>query len=305
MSLRLKIYAGFIIICLLWGSSWAAVKLGLESIPPILSLGLRLSLASMILGVIIVLRRLQVPTDRKFWSLVFILCGTSFTIPFVMIYWAQIHVNSGLAAVLFATFPLWVAVLSHFILPHEQLTFSRIVGIGIGFIGVIVIFNKSFFNMTSTTFLSMSAIIMGAIIQASGLVALRKLGEKMHPVMLNFWPMLISTIVLFLASLVTEDYSNIQFDPKVIISLIYLSILCTVITFVIYFFLVKHIEAVILSLSAFVTPVIAMFIGVLVMGEDLTATVTLGSLIVLIGVGIATLGDYMTRRRQRQRNPAA
>jgi drug/metabolite transporter (DMT)-like permease len=299
MSVRLRIYFGFLVICLLWGSSWAAVKLGLETVPPLLSLGIRFFIASLILGLVILVRRLRVPTDKKFWKLVFLLCSTSFTIPFVLIYWAQIHVNSGLASVLFATFPFWVAILSHSFLPDERIASQRIVGMVIGFLGVSIIFKNGFSGVGSTMVLGMSAIIIGAIIQAYGLIALRRLGKKMHPVMLNFWPMLLSSIVLFTVSIGTEDYSAVLFDLKAVGSIIYLSIFCTVVTFVIYFWLIKHIEAVILSLSAFITPVIAVFIGVIMMGEGFTSTAYIGSTVVLMGVAVATIGDIVSVYRRK------
>jgi drug/metabolite transporter (DMT)-like permease len=145
----------------------------------------------------------------------------------------------------------------------------------------------------------MSAIIIGAIIQAFGLIALRRFGKQMHPVMLNFWSMLLSAVILSAVSIGTEEYSTVLFDIKTIGSLVYLSIFCTVVTFVIYFWLVKHMEAVILSLSAFITPVIAVFIGVLVMGEGFTTTAYIGSTIVLIGVAVATIGDLVAIYRRK------
>ena len=300
MSVRLRIYFGYFIICLLWGSSWAAVRLGLDTVPPFLSLGIRFCIASLILGFVILIRRMRVPTDKNFWKLVFILCSTSFTIPFILIYWAQIKVNSGFASVLFATFPFWVAIFSHLFLPDERITSQRIVGMVIGFLGVIVIFNNAFSDVSNTTYLGMIAIIIGAIIQAFGLIALRRFGKKIHPIVLNFWPMFLSTIILFAISIGTENYSAVLFDVKSIGSLVYLSIFCTVITFVIYFWLVKHIEVVILSLSAFITPVIAVFIGVLMMEEGFTSTAYIGSSIVLIGVAVATIGDLVAVYRRKK-----
>jgi drug/metabolite transporter (DMT)-like permease len=299
MSLRLRIYFGYFTICLLWGSSWAAVKLGLETIPTLLSLGIRFTIASIILGLIIAVKRLRVPTDKIFWLLVLILCSTSFTIPFVLIYWGQVRVNSGLSSVLFATFPLWVVILSQLFLPNERMTIQRIIGIIIAFLGVMIIFNNAFSDVSRTPLLGMSAIIVGAIIQSFGLIALRRLGKQMHPVMLNFWPMLISAVVLCAISLGTEDYSTVVLSMKAIGSIVYLSLFCTVATFVIYFWLIKHVEAVVLSLSAFITPVIAVFIGVILMGEEFTSAASIGSMIVLIGVAYATIGDLVIAYRRK------
>jgi drug/metabolite transporter (DMT)-like permease len=299
MSLRLRIYLGFIVICFFWGSSWAAVKLGLESIPIFLSLGIRFFIASIILGLCILIFRLKVSNDRIFWKLVFFLCITSFAIPLALIYRAQVQVNSGLASVLFATFPLWVAILSHFFLPDEKITLQRIVGIALGFLGVVIIFNNGFSEMSNTTILGMAAIIFGAFIQASGLVAIRRFGKEIHPVLLIFWPVLLSSIIMVAVSMATEDYSAVVFDTKAITSIVYLSVFCTVVAFVINFWLIKHVEAVILSLSAFITPVIAVFIGVKIMGEGFTSTIYLGSAIVLIGVVVANIGDLVNICKQK------
>ena len=141
MSLRLKVITGFTVICLLWGSSWAAVKIGLETIPPLLALGFRFTIASIILGIIAAWNRFAIPRTKKFWVLVFLMVTTSFTIPFVLIYWAQLQVDSGLASVLFATYPFWVALVSHFLLPQERITPLRIIGIVIGFLGIVLIFH--------------------------------------------------------------------------------------------------------------------------------------------------------------------
>jgi len=291
VSLRIKGFAGFVLICLLWGSSWAAVKLGLESIPPLLALGMRFVLASTILGLIVLWKHLAVPRTKKFWTLVLILIGTSFTIPFVLIYWGQQRVDSGLSAVLFATYPFWVALVSHFLLPQEKITIVRMIGIVMGFIGVLFIFKESFTVEAPGTFYGMAAIIAGAIIQAFGLVFLRRLGEEAHPVTLNFCSMSISGVALFAASLLLEDLSALKISMQAIGAVFYLSIFCTVITFVVYFWLVKYIEVVVLSLSAFITPIIAVAVGVILMGETVAQSVYIGSALVLIGVACASIGD--------------
>ncbi|RPI01242.1 MAG: hypothetical protein EHM64_16025, partial [Ignavibacteriae bacterium] len=280
MSLRTKVLVGFSVICLIWGSSWAAVKLGIESVPPLLSLGIRLLLASIILGVMVLLKHLTIPAGKKFWTLVGIMCVTSFTVPFVLIYWGQLTVDSGLSAVLFATYPFWVALVSHFLLPEEKITSLKIIGMSMGFIGVLLIFNNGFADLNLQMMAGFITIILGAIIQAFGLVFLRKMGEEVHPVTLNFYSMSVSALPLFAASYFIEDYSNIHFDSTSIGAIAYLSVFCTVMTFVIYFWLVKHVEAVVLSLSALITPVIAVLIGIIFMGEYITRGVIVGSLLV-------------------------
>ena len=298
MSHRIKIYFGLVLICLLWGSSWAAVKLGLETIPPLLSLGIRFTIASMILGVIAVFQQLGISRSTAFWKLAAIISMTSFTVPFVLIYWAQLQINSSLAAVLFATYPFWVAILSHFYLPAEKITVSRILGMIIGFAGVAFIFSDGFRDVNSTTLFGMVALVAGAVIQAIGLISIRRSGEHFHPVALNLWPMAMSSLPLFAASIAWEDYSKIVYDQQSVGSLLYLALFCTATTFVIYFWLIKHIEVVILSLSAFITPMIAVIIGVFLLGEEFTGTMIIGSILVLLGVAVATLDNLVALYRR-------
>ena len=166
------------------------------------------------------------------------------------------------------------------------------------FLRALFIFNNGFSDFNAEILYGMVAIIVGAIIQAFGLVSLRRLGENAHPVTLNFCSMSLSALPLFAASFVFEDYSNLIFNTQSIGSIVYLSIFCTVITFVIYFWLVKYVEAVILSLSAFITPVIAIVIGVIVMEEKITNDVYIGSVLVLIGVAFASIGDLFALYRR-------
>jgi drug/metabolite transporter (DMT)-like permease len=171
-----------------------------------------------------------------------------------------------------------------------------------GFVGVIFIFNNGFSDVSIGMFSCMAAIIAGAIIQAFGLVFLRRLGDTVHPVTLNFCSMSLSALPLFVASIVFEEYSNLVFNARSLGSIIYLSIFCTVITFVIYFWLVKHVEAVLLSLSAFITPVIAVVIGIVLLGEKITGDVLIGSTLVLIGVAGATISDLLGLHRRKAKN---
>ncbi|MBN1399123.1 MAG: DMT family transporter [Bacteroidetes bacterium] len=299
MLTRFKYILAFFIMCFFWGSSWAAVKLGLETVPIFFSLGIRFTIAASLLGLIVKILHLNAPKDWNFWQLIIFLCATSFVVPTVLIYRAQEQVDSGLASILFAIFPFWVAILSHSFLPNEKLTILRFAGIIIGFIGVVVIFHGSFTKMSHTTIMGMIAIIIAAFIQALGLVGLRRYGGKTHPVLLIFWPVLFSAVLMFIISFFVENLSFISFNTNSVISIGYLSIFCTVIAFVINFWLVKYVEAVLLSLSAFIIPVIAVFVGIYIMGEKFTSSVFIGSSVVLAGTVFANIGDLINMYRRK------
>lgn len=293
MPLRAKICLAYGAVCVIWGSSWAVVKLGVENVPPLCSVGLRFLLATLLLGAVVAKKKLAMPRQRSFWMLAAIMCATSFSIPFGLIYWAQRRIDSGIAAIIFATFPLWVALLSRFLLREEKMTPSRWAGIILGFIGIAVIFRSSLRDLGSYSIAAMAAVLIGAAIQASGLIALRKMGKGIHPIILNFWSFMLSALFLMTFSLISEDYSTLNLDLKAVVSIVYLASFSTVFTFVAYVWLASQMDAVALSFTAFITPVLAVFVGVFLMAESMKGDILIGSVIVLSGIIWAHWNDIL------------
>jgi drug/metabolite transporter (DMT)-like permease len=291
MSLRFKIIVGFIVVCLIWGTTWAAVQVGVQYIPPMLSAALRFCIACVVLGLWIAVKRLPFPRSKEVWKLVFIVCATSFTIPFALIYWGQTQVASGLASILFATFPFWAVLLSNIFLPEERIGVFHWIGLVLGFSGIVLIFHNSFAQSYDNLFLVMAAIVGSAFIESSTLIALRKYRQHVDPIVLNFWSMLFGAIILLSASVMFEHVSVTVFDLRSIASLVYLGTFGTVATFVIYFWLARRVEAIILSLIAFITPVVALVIGVLWMGEQIGIEEIIGASIVLTAIVIANFSE--------------
>jgi drug/metabolite transporter (DMT)-like permease len=300
MSHQVKILLGYVTICLLWGSSWAAVKIGLESVPPVHALLMRFSIASIVFGGLVIFNRYTIPRQKKFWKLVAVICLSSLTFPMFFIYWGQAKVNSGLAAVLFATYPFWVGLISSALLPQEKINLQKFVGMLIGFGGVVLMFLYNSTEISGTVW-GMVAILIGSIFQAFGLVAIRKWGEDFDPVTLNFYSMFLSVLPLVVAAMLFEREVHISLSPMTAGSILYLGIFCTVVTFAIYYWLVKHIQATILSLSALITPAIAVIIGALFMNESFSSHIVLGICMIFLGVGIASVPGMMTRRIRNEK----
>ncbi len=279
--------ATFILICLLWGSSWSIVRVGLTTLPVLLSSGLRFVLAVIALVFLAAVRGLRVPRDRRFWRLCLFLGLTAVTVPNAFVYWAQRTLDSGLSSVVFATFPFWVALIGRFALQDERLTGRAWGGVVVGFAGIVLI-SRAGITTIGGVMLPVLAIVFGAANQAAALVAIRKYGGPYSAEMLNLVPMLMGAVILTGAAFVWEPVSTTDFTTAGIFSIVYLAIFATVATYVGYYWLAKHVKAVYLSMSAFLTPLIAVLIGVIFLGESLTAGTILGGVLVLAGVAAAT-----------------
>lgn len=300
LSVRAKVVLGLAVVCLVWGSTWLAIKIGLRTVPPILSASLRFLLAAALLRIIMLRRNTALPNDRNFWKLATILSLLSFSIPFSLVYWGQSRIPTSLASILFASFPFSVAVFSHFRLPYEPMTIAKAMGIIFGFAGIVVVFSGEFHLINTFAEWGMVAIVAAALLQAYALVTLKKEGKSVDVVSLNYVGMLLAGILLMLLSLSVESFETLRFGTEAILSLLYLSTFGSVITFVTYFWLVKHVEVVLLSLTAFVTPVIAVVLGTVVLKEQLAPEVLSGSVLVLGGILIANSPDLLDRLKKQQ-----
>src|SRR5437870_425130 len=135
--------AAFAMLCLIWGSTWLPIPIGLAAPPPFLSASLRFAVASIVLVLLAVVFRSKWPQNRTEWALVGIVGIVLFTGDYGLIYWGENNgVPSGLSAILFATFPLQTALVANAFLKAERFTVQRLLGIGVGFGGVVLIFRS-------------------------------------------------------------------------------------------------------------------------------------------------------------------
>ncbi|HTK82886.1 MAG TPA: DMT family transporter [Bacteroidota bacterium] len=281
---------GLITISLIWGSTWLVIKIGLDSVPPLFAVALRFTLALIILAVIMAVRGERLPRDRSAITSYLILTFLSFSFPFALVYWGEQYISSGLASILFAMYPLIVAVESHFLLSAEKLHPFKTVGILMGFIGVVVIFWSDIQIGTMNT-AGMIAILVSTLLQGTSLVLIKKRATHISPLSLSLGGMIGAVIVLFILAFALERVSDVHLDARGIGSIIYLGSLGTVVTFLTYYWLLKRVEAVYLSLVTLVTPVLAVILGAIVLDERLESRVFTGATLILLGILVANGRD--------------
>jgi drug/metabolite transporter (DMT)-like permease len=284
---RARLIAGFVGICLIWGSTWLAIKEGLDSIPPFLAASLRFIVASALLLLVMWHQRERIPRSQAYWRLMIETGLLSSAIPFGLVYWGQGQISSGLSSILFATFPFFVALAARVRVPGERLTAAKTSGILLGFCGVVAIFWTELIGDGSAAPLGMAAVVLSAALQAYALITIRLRAEALHPATLTFGNMLVGAIGLTAFSAAVEDWSTTVVDARAVVSVLYLAAFGTVVTFVTYYWLVKHIHPVLLALTAFITPIIAVTLGSILLGERMGIEVLFGAGSVLLGVLVA------------------
>jgi drug/metabolite transporter (DMT)-like permease len=294
-SERIRIYIAFATACLVWGSTWLAIKVGLSGVPPFLGAGLRFFIASIILYVIVKARRIEIPMTSDAKKIYVVLIVLSYTIPFAFVYWAEQYIPTGLASILFAGYPFWVAICSQIMLKDELLNVFKVSGIVLGFIGLLVIFAGDVHIADSRALAAMLMIIANAIMQAYSLVLVKKIGQPISPFAFNAVSMFYSGVALIGLSFALEPHDNIVWNAASVGSILYLSTIGSVVVFVAYFWLLKRVQAVFISLISFVTPIVAIILGAIVLGEKLDPNVFVGAALVLAGLLVANGKSFYTK----------
>ncbi|MCD6374588.1 MAG: DMT family transporter [Caldisericaceae bacterium] len=275
-----------ILLSLIWGSTWLAIKIGLESLPPFLSAGWRFFVAFIPLFLYSLKMKKPIPKDWKTHFFFFWFSIINFSGGYALVYWGEQYINSGLASVLFSVMPFYVALFSIKLLPSEQVTLKKMLGIVTGFLGVVIIFHDQLKIGHPYGLYGMIALLISPAFSALGTIVGKKARARYHPVTLNTFPILYASFVLFGMHFALESGQSAVFDLKAILSLLYLGLLGTALAFVLYFWLLKTTSAVLMSLITFVTPPMALFWGWLIKAEPITWQLILGMLIIFVGIGV-------------------
>jgi len=211
----------------------------------------------------------------------------NYLVGYASVYWGEQYINSGLASVLFAIMPFYTLILSIWLLPSETINFKKVMGLIVGFAGVVIIFSDQINISNTNAIYGMIIISIAPTFSATGtLIAKRKM-TTYHPVILNTFPIFYCSIAFFLLSLIFEVPSQAVFDTKAILSIVYLALFGTAIAFVLYFRMLSHHSAVLMSMITFVTPPLALVWGWVVLGEQITYFLLIGLVLILAGIFLA------------------
>lgn len=280
------------LLILIWGTTWAAIRIGLEGIPPLTGVALRFGSASLLLMVLARVMGIPLGRGRRVYRLWIINAVFTFSLSYGVVYWAEQWIPSGLAAILFSTFPLFVAVMAHFMLPGEQLKLPAVLGLIVGCCGVAIIFSDDLAALGGEKALLVAGVfLLSPVSSAFANIVVKKYGSDLHPFALTAVPMGMTAGIMGTLALIFERDMNFQFDMASVGALLYLSIFGSAVTFSLYFWLLASVKATKLSLLTYGVPIVAVIVGIVALDEPFTPRLLAGAATVLIGVALAVTGS--------------
>ncbi|WP_265533960.1 DMT family transporter [Pseudomonas saponiphila] len=278
----------FLIVCLSWGTTWLGIKVAVASTPPLTAAGLRFLIAFPLFACFAWLRRepLMFPKGSRGFLLFVTLCY--FSLPYTLLNYGEVHVSSGLTALLFSCMPVFILIFSALLL-REKIHLAQILGIAVGFASLFQIIRGQGLLNDHNELSGVLAILGAALLHALCYVVTKKHGNAISVITYNALPIGIAGLLLCLAGLwmETPDFSAIS--PRSWGALLYLGLVASVGGFIVYFFLLKRLNPVILSFVFIIFPVFAVIIGAWYEGLSLSSDLLLYASTLLGGFAITKL----------------
>jgi drug/metabolite transporter (DMT)-like permease len=291
MSTSRRAYFAFVVVCVVWGTTYLAIRIALETIPPLLMAAVRWIVAGSILAAALKLRGERLPRPAA-WPALGLLGVLLLGFGNGGVVWAEQTVSSGLAAVLVAACPFWMVGIDVLLLGGEKLNARRMVGLILGFLGIVMlVWPEIRVGESGRSFLQgVLACQIACAGWAAGSLYARKRGHthaKDENVLATAaFEMLFGGIALLLAGLLRHEAAGLVFSTRSAGALLYLIFFGAIGGFTAYAYALKHLPVAIVSLYAYVNPIIAVVLGTLILKEPFSARMAAAGAVVLIGMAL-------------------
>ncbi len=288
---NIRAYLAWVAICLIWGTTYLAIRIGVHDFPPVLFAGFRWLIAGPILIIILKLRGYKLPAlkDIKHLAVVGILLlgfGNG------LVVFAEQWVPSGLTALLISTDPLWIVGIKSLLPGGPRLNLKIVIGVLLGLAGVILIFESNLSAILNTQYLiGVIGLMFCVLCWSSGTLYSKYKKVSVHPLMGAAVQMAIAGICLSLLGIIIGESSNLHLTQNGVFSFLYLLVFGSFIAYGSYIYAVANLPVSFVSTYAYINPVIALFLGWLILDEKLNYTIMIGAIIILIGVYIVKIGS--------------
>jgi len=276
----------YVLLCLIWGSTWLVIKVGYGGLGPFNVAAVRFLVAGAVMMPIVPLMRARWPAGRTEWLLVTWVGLVLFAADYGLIYWGEQFLDSGLTSILFALLPLVTIAFAHIYVPGDRITSRKLIGSVLAFAGIVALFGDRV-RIDPAGLWPMLAIVVSTVCAAAAGVATKRHGGALHPAALNAPAMMIGAAALSVVSLAAGDGLQIPHDTPTWAAIGYLAIAGSVITFLGYFTLLKTWTVTSLSFISVFTPAIALLLGFVFLDERPTFTNGIGAVLILGGVALA------------------
>ena len=281
-------YIAFVTVCVVWGTTYLGIHVALETVPVLLVAGLRWMFAGVVMSALMLATGRGLPKPRLWGPLALLgflmnIVGNGFVV------YAQQFVASGLTAVLIATTPFWSALIERLLPNGERFSKRSLSGLALGFSGIVVLVWPELTNGGAggrQFVIGVIAIQLACVGWVVGTSYARRHELGDNPFRSTALQMVFSGIMLLTAATAHGDWAQLSFTPRTIAAMLYLSVAGSLIAYSAYIYAIQHLPLQLVSLYAYINPMIAVGLGTLLLNEPLSARVIVAALLVFTGTWI-------------------
>ena len=288
-------------VCFIWGTTYLALRIGVTGFPPFIFSAMRqISAGAILLGVMLRVGQVKFPE----WNIVrnqAVAGFFMFTMGNGLVGWAEVHVSSGLAAIISSMVPIWIILLNMQVSKDEKPNFPIVAGLLVGLSGIIMIFGQHLNEFSNPAYQwGIGAMFVANISWAAGSVWIKKKNQESNLFVNAGLQMLFGGLFMLPFSAISDDYSQFQFTPAIAYSLIYLILIGSIVAYICFTFAIKHLPMTIVSMYAYINPLVAVLLGWVILDEKFTLTIFIAMLITVAGVYLVNRGYQLRKEWKAQ-----
>lgn len=294
---RLALLA-WIAVCLVWGTTYLAIRVALESVPVALLAGLRWTAAGLLLATVLKLSGQALPGPRA-WPGLALLGFLMGVVGNGLVVWAEQYVASGLAAVVVAMVPFWTVALEAMLPSGERLAGRTLIGLTLGFAGIVVLVWPELTTSGAGNgfVLGIIALQLACFGWALGTSFTKRHQTGLNPLASSSLQMFFGGVMLMAIGTATGEWSRLAFTPRTASAMIYLVLFGSIVGYSAYVYALRHLPVATVSLYAYVNPIIAVVLGSLLLSEPFDTRVVIAAAMVLSGIAVVRTGHGSTPKQ--------
>jgi drug/metabolite transporter (DMT)-like permease len=296
--MKFKHWIVFILLGLIWSTSFLWIKIGVQEIGPMALVAFRTLFGAITVLVIALHQKDQWPRDGKTWRNFAILGPTSLAIPFFLISWGEQTIDSAVASILNATVPLFTIVIAHFWLSDDKITLQKALGLSIGFGGVVLLLSKDLSTSAPNSVVGQGAIILAAIFYAWSAVFARRVTQHVAGLARGAAPLITATIFMWITAPFIEKPFQIPTLPLTWVAALWLGILGTGLAVLMFYYLIHEIGPTRATLVTYLSPIGGVIFGVIFLSEHLSWQLLAGTFLI---VGSLVVVNWKPAERMKRR----
>jgi drug/metabolite transporter (DMT)-like permease len=284
--LKTKHWTVFVLLGIIWSSSFLWIKIGVQEIGPMALVAFRMLFGALSAIAIGAFMKVNWPRDRRTWLTFAIIGPTSLAIPIFFISWGEQTIDSAVASILNATTPLFTIVIAHYWLHDDKMTVPKVLGLLIGFAGVVILMSKDLTAGAHSSVIGQAAVILASLFYAGSAVAARKFTQHVAGVARGAMPLITSTIFMWAVGPLVEQPFEFPSLPITWAAALWLGVLGSGLAMIMFYYLLHEIGPTRVSLVTYLFPIGGVILGVIFLDEHLSWQLLAGTALIVSSLAV-------------------